>query len=125
MTTSDVSAAAERVLAEYARRLPEPSVYPLEGPHRFPDDVQAVCNATVAFTDPTPIDEAWLREQFGNPGFEFEDHRCWLIGKAVEVNCIAERITVNVGCQRIFLSPTRGQLAMLLAALGLDAGEGA
>jgi hypothetical protein len=82
-----------------------------------------------AFADPTPVDEAWLRERLGGT--------CCISGGSVlykvplatgigEIRIdhewtgeqVKQEIEVSVGGYVLLANPTRGQLAKLLSALG-------
>lgn len=72
--------------------------------------------AAATFEDSRPVDEAWCREQFGEPTDSDDDECYWSESRAV-IYFADRRCTVNIGASRIFVNPTRGQVRKLLAAL--------
>lgn len=76
----------------------------------------ALRTAAAPFEDSRPVDEAWCREQFGEPNDSDDDECYWSESRAV-IYFAGGRCTVNIGASRIFVNPTRGNLLKLLAAL--------
>lgn len=70
------------------------------------------------FEDETPVDEAWLREQFGEPGNWFGE-LFWAIAPYAKACVADDGIEIVVGLQRVSTNPTRGQLAKLIDGLGV------